>query len=204
MATLADVRAGDIMFSKRLKPRMVEALVWGGQLILGETGYPQHVGVVTEAAWAWELGREASRGPLMVQAMPRGAEEVEMTDLRHWTGDVVFIRPRYAEGQAEAVARAARGYVGTPYSFLDYVSIAAHHLDPVWRIAPGACGSQRLAQYVRDSGHMICSQLADQSMADGGWHVFDDGRLPQDVTPAALHAKMLADGPALVLGMGRP
>jgi hypothetical protein len=39
-------------------------------------------------------------------------------------------------------------------------------------------------------------------LADAGWHVFDDGRLPQDVTPAALYAKMLADGPELILGAG--
>jgi hypothetical protein len=188
MSTMTDTRPGDILFSKRLKPRVVAILVWGGQVILGETGYPQHVGVMVP-------------GGRLVQAMPRGAEVVSLA-MRHWTGDVEFIRPRYADGQGEAVAQAALEYVGTPYSFLDYVSIAAHHVDPVWRIAPGACGSQRLAQYVRDSGHMICSQLADQAMADAGWHNFNDGRLPQDVTPSALRAKMVADKPALILGAG--
>jgi hypothetical protein len=188
-ASLADTRPGDIMFSKRLKPRAVEGLVWAGQLALGQTGYPQHVGVVVD-------------GGRLVQAMPRGAEVIPLDTRRHWTGDIVFIRPNYrSEYTAPAVARAALRYVGTPYSFLDYVSIAAHRLDPVWKVAPGACGSQRLAQYVRDSGHMICSQLADQALADAGWHVFDDGRLPQDVTPADLYRKMRADVPALVLGV---
>lgn len=181
MSTVTDVRPGDIMFSKRLKPNAVEALVWCGQLILGETGYPQHVGVVVD-------------GGRLVQAMPHGAEVVSL-DTRHWTGDVVFIRPNYkSEYTAPAVARAALRYVGTPYSFADYVAIAGAHLG----FRHGL-----VRRYVTTSKHMICSQLADQAMADAGWHVFDDGRLPQDVTPAALHARMLAMGPAAILGMGR-
>lgn len=181
MSTLADVRPGDIMFSKRLKPRAVEALVWGGQMILAETGYPQHVGVVVD-------------GGRLVQAMPKGAEVVTL-DKRHWTGDITFIRPNYrSEYTAPAVARAALRYVGTPYSFLDYAAIAGLHLG----IKNGP-----IRRYVRTSQHMICSQLADQALADAGWHVFDDGRLAQDVTPVALYVKMLADNPAAILGLGR-
>jgi hypothetical protein len=33
---------------------------------------------------------------------------------------------------------------------------------------------------------MMCSQLVDQCLADAGFHVFNDGRLPQDVVPAEL------------------
>lgn len=38
---------------------------------------------------------------------------------------------------------------------------------------------------------MICSQLVDQALADAGFHVFDDGRLPQDVVPAELFRALL-------------
>jgi hypothetical protein len=47
-------------------------------------------------------------------------------------------------------------------------------------------------RYVTSSKRMICSQLADQAMSDAGFHVFNDGRLPQDVTPSALFAKLLS------------
>jgi hypothetical protein len=33
---------------------------------------------------------------------------------------------------------------------------------------------------------MICSQLADEAAMRGGWHLFSDGRIPQDVTPGDL------------------
>jgi hypothetical protein len=34
---------------------------------------------------------------------------------------------------------------------------------------------------------MICSQLADTAAAEGGWHLFEDGRWPGDVTPGDLY-----------------
>jgi hypothetical protein len=37
----------------------------------------------------------------------------------------------------------------------------------------------------------MCSQLADQALADAGFHVFDDGRLPQDVVPAELFRALI-------------
>jgi hypothetical protein len=83
---------------------------------------------------------------------------------------------------ANAVAFVARGYVGTPYSFLDYAAIAGLH---------AGVKNGPIRRYVKSTGHMICSQLADQAMSDAGWHVFDDGRLPQDVTPAALYRQMM-------------
>lgn len=196
---LIDLRAGDIMFSRRLSPKAVEVGVRLGQVILGETGYPQHVGVVVEPAriltpWdgATYPGEEA--GPRLVQAMPHGAEEVELGP-EFWTADHVFLRPNYrSEYTAPAVARAARRYVGVPYSFADYLAIAGVHLGV--RNGP-------IRRYVTTSKHMICSQLADQALSDAGWHVFADGRLPQDVTPAALYAKMMEDKPAAILGLGK-
>jgi hypothetical protein len=78
-----------------------------------------------------------------------------------------------------AVACAARRMVGTPYSFADYFALAAVRLH---------LPSKRLRRYVTDSGHEICSQLADAAASRGGWHLFTDGRLPQAVTPGDLTA----------------
>jgi hypothetical protein len=146
-----------------------------------------HVAVVVEASHTTGRG-DHTFDPRIVQAMPSGAEEISI-GLEHWTGEYMFIRPEYSArpsgawaNQADRVAAAARFYVGTPYSFLDYVAIAGLHAGV--RNGP-------IRGYVTSSRHMICSQLADQAMSDAGWHVFDDGRLPQDVMPVELQRKML-------------
>lgn len=65
-----------------------------------------------------------------------------------------------------------------PYSVADYFALAAHRLH---------IPAPHLKRYVRSSGHMICSQLADAAAAEGGWHLFEDGRWPGDVTPGDLY-----------------
>jgi hypothetical protein len=108
----------------------------------------------------------------IVEAQPGGAVHVKQ---RHsWTETRWLTCP---PGLGEAVAAAAVALVGTPYSALDYLAIAAHRLH---------IPSRRLRRYVTSTKHMICSQLADEAAKRGGWHLFDDGRLPQDVTPGDL------------------
>jgi len=205
MATLADLRPGDIMFAKKVRPLAADLLILRGQLILGQPGYPHHVAVVTAAAQTMTMVGNAEqmlqaaaylRGPKIVQAMPSGAEEIEI-GAEHWTSDYTYVRPAYVGGkiiigdgdesdnlmmtQAEGVAWHARRYIGVPYSFADYAAIAGVHFG----IKNGP-----IRRYVTTSKHMICSQLADQAMSDAGFHVFDDERLPQDVTPAALYVRL--------------
>jgi hypothetical protein len=77
--------------------------------------------------------------------------------------------------------RHLRGRIARPggikYSFADYLALALAHLGlrPKW-----------LRNYIAKSNRQICSQLADYELCAVGYHVFDDGRLPQDVTPGAL------------------
>jgi cell wall-associated NlpC family hydrolase len=71
--------------------------------------------------------------------------------------------------QRELILKAARRYVGTPYSWLDYAAIGMHSLHVR---APG------LKAYVAPTRHMICSQLVDQCYADAGVRLFADGRWP--------------------------
>jgi hypothetical protein len=110
--------------------------------------------------------------------------------------DVVFcdapIRRRLADygggdpdGYLESVLRrmvvaAGRSMEGTPYSFVDYLSLALLHTigderRPEW-----------LTDYVADSGHLICSALLDRAYELVGIEVFDDGRAHGDVMPADL------------------
>jgi hypothetical protein len=181
MSILSALRPGDIMFARHVSPASADRLIWAGQLMLGDPTYPHHVAVVVENSTGW---------PKIVQAMPHGAEEIVIGE-EHATSDYVYLRPDYfqddpAQGpdlrvRREAVAHAARAYVGVPYSFADYAAIAGWHFG----IKNGP-----IRRYVTTSKHMICSQLADQALSDAGFHVFDDGRLPQDVTPGALFRKL--------------
>lgn len=77
----------------------------------------------------------------------------------------------------DRVDAAGRALAGTPYSFLDYLSIALLHygIRPAW-----------LLRHVETSRHMICSQLVDTAYAAAGVHLFTDDRFPGDVTPGDL------------------
>lgn len=196
--TLADLRPGDILFGPihGFIPGVLP--VGAGQIILAtrkarlswrQWWRIRHVGVVVESR-TQRLSR--NDGPRLVQAMPSGAEEIEMTPEQHWTAEYVYIRPRYRMagsvahgGMTERVAEAARSYVGTPYNFLTYGKLAASALHlPVTR--------RVLARWISTRHDMMCSQLADQALTDAGFHVFDDGRLPQDVVPAELFRQLLS------------
>lgn len=112
-------------------------------------------------------------GGRIVEAEPGGARQ-SLLD-RYDSDTVEWLR--CPAGLRAAMATAALGYLGTPYSFLDYAAIALHRV----RIpAPG------LKRYIASTGHQICSQLADQAAADADWRLFADGRWPGYVTPASL------------------
>lgn len=111
--------------------------------------------------------------PEIVEAMPGGAQLV-----RNWHPADRTVYLRCPEQYRGAVAASARGFVGVPYSVADYFALAAHRLH---------IPAPHLKRYVRDSGHMICSQLADTAASEGGWHLFDDGRWHGDVTPGDLY-----------------
>lgn len=82
--------------------------------------------------------------------------------------------------------------VGTPYSFLDYLALALHHLAPRSRV------TARVRKRVEDSKHLICSAYCDRVMdlaADyfsgpvaDALHLYKDKRLSGDVTPSDLNA----------------
>jgi len=110
----------------------------------------------------------------IVEAEPSGARKAALAEYASNTVAWLHCPVQYGS----AVAAAAEAYLGVPYSFLDYAAIAAHRLHLP---APG------LREYIGDTGHMICSQLADRAAADGGWHLFADGRWPGYATPGDLY-----------------
>lgn len=112
----------------------------------------------------------------LVEAEPGGArlaglDEYAGRPIAWSTGHV-----QLTDEQRGAIVAAARARIGTPYSGLDYLAIAAHrfHLPVPW-----------LRRYVASSKHLICSQLVDRCYADAGAHLFS-GIWEGYVTPADL------------------
>lgn len=127
-----------------------------------------------EHAFVW-LG-----GGMIIEAEPGGARIVPMRyDGVWWCEGIAGL----LDGAARAVvAVKARDLRGVPYSWADYAALTAHRLHvPV----PG------LNAFVASSGHLICSQLADELYLRLGAHVFDDGRWPGYCTPGSLYRRDL-------------
>ncbi|MFJ3248349.1 hypothetical protein [Streptomyces sp. NPDC086782] len=139
------------------------AFISAGQYLVGDGAPVQHAYVYVGDG-------------LIVQAMPGGAELIALEDANEpyvWsTGKI----PLTATERFDICVNAL-SLVGTPYSFLDYASIALAHyrIRPAW-----------VRDFVASTGHLICSQLVDEAYLRAGVHLFDDGRLPGDVTPGDL------------------
>lgn len=146
---------------------LVGAVVSAGQTLVGDAAPVQH-------AYVYVGNGE------IVQAMPGGAELIRLEDAAE---PVVWSTARVplTAWQRMKICSAARGLVGTPYSFLDYASIALAHyrIRPAW-----------VRDFVASTEHLICSQLVDEAYLRAGVHLFDDGRLPGDVTPGDLWRRL--------------
>lgn len=114
----------------------------------------------------------------IIEAKPGGARILPLHyESVHWCEGIASLLPPGAD-----VMSVARPLAGVPYSAADYFALVAHRLRvPV----PG------LRAYVASSGHMICSQLADELYNRLGCHIFIDGRWPGYVTPGMLYQRDL-------------
>jgi hypothetical protein len=159
--------------------------IGGAEFIDGatpEASQFQHVAMVVSVA-----------GTLLriVEAEGQGAVEVPF----HYPGQHIiwstgFFYP--TTQQRRRIVSAARQFAidKIGYSYLDYLSLTAHHYHlPI----PG------LQEYIKSSGHVICSQLVDRACNIGGEHLFRDGRWDGDVKPSDL-SQLLLDRGAKPLG----
>lgn len=118
---------------------------------------------------------------LIVEADPGGARIVALS--RYDRHDMLWSTGRFEMTgvQRTTIYKMAEGFAkppAVPYSFLDYLAIAAHTLH--------LPGGSWLRRYVATSRHMICSQLVDACYDFAGVHLFQDDRWPGYVTPADL------------------
>ncbi|MFF8831317.1 hypothetical protein [Streptomyces sp. NPDC015131] len=89
---------------------------------------------------------------------------------------VALLRFVRDEHQARQVVDECRRRVGAGYNYTTYFYLAAYRLRlPVL--------TRILRARVERSDKMICSQAADDVHRVHGIHIFNDGRLPFDVTP---------------------
>jgi hypothetical protein len=151
--------------------------------------------------------------PRMVQAMPSGAEEIDLKLDRHWTPRCAFARiPEDYPGQAEDAAAIARAMIGIPYSWASYAALSAYKLGYkaprltkwIGRRRPGTEG------LLLPSGRRtvlglpveeICSVLGDQVWSMAGKRVMV-GTAPQAVTPSQLGQRLLFGMEGVVWGFG--
>lgn len=110
----------------------------------------------------------------VIAAQPGGARIDRLSDYKN---KAIYIQLELTDEQRAAIVAEARSLEGLPYSFLDYLALALARfgIKPKW-----------LKKYIADTGHMICSQLCDEVYRRVGINLFNDGRLPQEVTPGDL------------------
>lgn len=208
IASLADVRPGDLFFTKiggfipGVFPVRAGMLLCGERVRIGRRSF-DHVGIVTKSA-----GR--AYWPTAVQAMPKGAEEIWLRPDTHWLDGTIFARiPEKYVGQGEDAAAIARAMIGTPYSFASYGALAAwrfgwktprlenwiNRRKPMQPIPGLSAQGHWLDGVLIGARRMlpqeaICSVLPDQAWSLAGKRVMLNAA-PQCVTPGALAERLL-------------
>lgn len=152
--------------------------------------------------------------PKMVQAMPRGAEEIGLRQRTHWTPRCAYARiPEDYPGQAADAAAIARLMVaeGVAYSFASYAALAAYRWG--WKaerltkwigrrrvptLIPNDCMSPEVS-ILGLPVEAICSVLADQCWTLAGKRVMDKAS-PQAVTPSMLGQRLLREMDGVIWG----
>lgn len=151
---------------------------FGLSIIGGKTGFfvriaQAVIGDTSRYTHAWLVIDEQGT---VVEAQPGGAR---LTTLDAYRGQDIYYHNAYylTDEQRARIAEIGSGFEGVPYSYMDYLALGLTHLGlaPKW-----------MRRYVTNSRRMICSQLVDEALRQGGYCLFDDGRLPQDVTPGDL------------------
>jgi hypothetical protein len=167
-------------------------LIAAGQAFVRGGSYWTHAGVVGDG---WILQGQPGGAAILPLSTLSDGRPVLFSDapIQRWLrggqwgvkGDALDQR---VEGYIRAhVVAQARSLEHTGYSYLDYPVLALAE----WAHAhPERKGAQQVVDLLRHrveaSGHRICSALVDLVYLKAGIHLYDDDRLPGDVTPQDL------------------
>jgi uncharacterized protein YycO len=121
----------------------------------------------------------------IVEAEPGGARIAQLSEYDGreilWSTDLLPL----TDDDRNKIIKTAVGFVGTPYSFLDYFLIALYRCSIK---LPG------VAKRVEDTGHLICSQLVAESDAEAGIKLTPESTWypPYLITPGKLRKYLLS------------
>lgn len=214
ISSLADVRPGDFYIGDIGGAMGVGVAL--GEILIGD-GFrlgqlsARHIGIVTRAGEHDPFERE-DHDPEMAQAMPGGAEVVQLTDEHHWTPKCAYVRlPEDYPGQARDAATVALAMVGAgvAYSPLSYAAIGAawRGVDPPW-LLEWISRRREPVTLALPSGKVItrgfpreaiCSVFGDEAWASTGKQVMPEGTPQQLVTPGGM-AGWFRQQPGVVWG----
>lgn len=147
---------------------------------------PGDYGVVTTTGWAARLIQAVTRSKYnhawiyvgngqVIEGRPNGAGYANLAAY----ADVLWSTVPLDAGERAAIVKAAIGLIGTPYSWVDCVAIGLTDLFG-WHVP------ESVRKRLNRRDRMMCSQLADSAHLAAGVHLFTDGRVPGDVSPADL------------------
>lgn len=88
--------------------------------------------------------------------------------------DDVVVRPPMTYEERSRIDAIAEKLRGTPYGFLDCAALG---------LAQFGLTLPSVTRRVSRPDRLFCSQLVDYAWSLAGFHAFDDGRVPQDVSP---------------------
>lgn len=154
---------------------------WGGfvvklgQLMIGDLSSHSHAFIVLDSN---EVA-EAMPGGLQINPLSKYANR-----------EVVYSYFGLTMAERDKIVETARSAEGTPYSYLGYLYLGLIYLKrcPVW-----------IRRRVASSRQMLCSQFVDHCYSTARYELFQDGRLPQDVTPGDLCRLLMSDRTRSVL-----
>lgn len=173
------------MFGLSVIGGKVGRLVAAGQALTGDGSRYTHAFMIVDNGEIVEAMPDGARiYPLAARADDPGGIVVTDAPVQNalhvfdsYFGDQSIWRKVYEENLRAQIVAEARGLEGTKYNFPDYFYLALCHFG---------VRANWLERRINNSGKLICSQLVDEVYRRAGIHLFDDGRLAQDVTPGDL------------------
>lgn len=154
----------------------------GSYFVVRTTGWAAWVIRLGTRSWCNHAGVIIDSDGNTVEAKPQGARRGNVSDYADDRLQIIDLLDATDPRRARIAAIAVE-LIGTPYGWPDIVSLAMLQYGIKLKV---------FRDRVARSDRLICSQLTDRAFQLGGVHLFKDGRLDMDVTPADLSRLQLS------------